>query len=152
MIIVDSADFNKSNVFNLDQLTKKGIRKGFYFIGRDLVKESRRLINKKPKSGLYYIVNEGLGGKILKHPRLHKASAPGEAPAVITGKLRKSVTFEVKNYNLLIFGSTIEYGESLENGAGRLRSRPFLYPAILNKNKNSTLFLRNNIIKSINNY
>ena len=144
-------DIGSININKLDKLTCTGIRKGFYFAGKGLVKESKKLINKKPKSGRVYIVTQGIGGKTLKNVRLHRASAPNEAPAVITGKLRESITFIVKNHNMLQFGSEdVEYAKQLENGSTRLRKRPFLKPAIFNENKNNTLYLRNNILKLIN--
>lgn len=141
---------NSISINNLTKLTNNGIRKGFYFVGKDLVKESKRLINKKPKSGRFYKVSVGIGGKSLKRYKLHQASSPGEAPAVITGKLRKSVNFVVHNHNLLKFGSNISYGKYLENGTSKIKKRPFLITSILNKKKNNTLYLQKNILKSIN--
>tara|TARA_R110000868_G_scaffold378674_4_gene644250 strand:+ start:770 stop:1243 length:474 start_codon:yes stop_codon:yes gene_type:complete len=153
ILAIPNFDIKNININNLDKLTNKGVRKGFYFAGKSLVRESVKLINKKPKSGRTYIVNQGIGGKILKNKRFHVASAPGEAPAVITGKLRKSITFMVENHNMLRFGATAEYAGVLEKGgiAGkyRIKPRPFLMPSIFNENKNNTLYLRNNILKSI---
>ena len=152
-MIIASPNFNTKNINinNLDKLTNQGIRKGFYFAGKGLVQEAKKLINNKPKSGRIYIITQGLGGKTLKNPRSHRASAPNEAPAVITGNLRQSITFIVHNYNMLEFGSeNVEYAAELENGSTKIRKRPFLKPAILNKNKNNTLYLRNNILKLIN--
>jgi len=144
--------FNKNsiNINNLNKLTNNGIRKGFYFAGKDLKKESIRLINKRPKSGRFYKVSIGIGGKKLKNTRLHQASAAGEAPARITGKLRKSINFIVHNHNLIKFGSEIDYGKYLENGTSKMKKRSFLKPSILNKYKNTTLYLQKNILKSIN--
>lgn len=142
-------DITNNKITNLTKNTKQGIRKAFYFIGKDLKKESVRLINQKPKSGRFYIINVGIGGKALKSPRIHQASAPNEAPAVITGKLRKSISFNVHNFNQLEFGSNVEYGKYLELGTVKMKPRPYLKPSILNKNKNSILYIGNNIVKLI---
>ena len=71
-------DLNK-----LPQEIKRGIRRGAYLVGKSLVKDTRREMNIKPKTGRTYIVYKGLGGRKLKRPRVHIASAPlKESPAV----------------------------------------------------------------------
>uniref|UniRef100_A0A6M3MF03 Putative tail protein n=1 Tax=viral metagenome TaxID=1070528 RepID=A0A6M3MF03_9ZZZZ len=74
----------------------------------------------------------------------HQASAPGEPPAVDTGRLRSSVTHnvtgrpgrdlpdpggsktEAKGY----VGTNLEIGPYLEFGTSRMKERPWLYPTI----------------------
>jgi hypothetical protein len=164
------ADFKNKKVLlktkKMDQLTIKGIRKGFYDLGRDLKKDAIRLINKKPKSGRIYLIRKN--GVLIPH----QASAPGEAPAVITGRLRKSVDFLVSGGNNMIFGArrsfnmrsqlkgtdftmkgtrqhVIEYPKYLEDGTNKMKARPYLLPAIKNNYRNARVAFKNQINKSI---
>jgi len=63
----------------------------------------------------------------------YTASAPGEAPAVPTGRLRGSVNREVRvsaNETIGVVGTELGYGRDLEFGKPpRLRPRPWLRPA-----------------------
>jgi hypothetical protein len=148
MIVVEPTfNLKQTGLMNLIPNTQKGIRKGFYFIGKDLVKESRRLM-RQPKSGKSYLIYVGRGGKRLKKPRIHIASAKGEAPAIITGDLFKSVDFKVHNHDEVVFGANTPYAKRLEVREGL--DRPYLKPAITNEQKNTILYLKRNIVKSLN--
>lgn len=105
----------------------KGIRKGAYISGKALVAELRSDMNRS-KSGKTYKVTTGIGGKVLKKPRLHRASSSSEAPAVISGEFRKSVDFLVRGNRTLEFGSGNEglakdYAEVLELGSDKMAAR-----------------------------
>lgn len=79
----------------------------------------------KPGTGRIYI----RGGKV------HRASAPGEPPAVDTGRLRSSITHEVKiqgNEVSGLVGTNVEYAKYLELGTNKMAARPFLRPAVFN--------------------
>ena len=162
------ADFKNKEVLiktkNMADLTMDGVRKGFYELGKLLKKESVALINKKPKSGrLYSIVKNGIR-------TIHQASAPGEAPAVITGRLRASVDFEVSGSNTMTFGAknsvtmrastdvvstggstqhVIDYPKYLEDGTMKMAARPFLKPAIENNYRNAEVIFEKQIEKSV---
>ena len=60
----------------------------------------------------------------------YQASAPGEPPAVRTGRLRndiKYVVFHTGGFNVRgLVGSTLAYAAPLEMGTSRIRRRPFL--------------------------
>jgi len=96
---------------NTVPLVRNAIRKAFYDIGKDLVASTKEEINKKPKHGAIYLKTHGLRGE-LKKPRYYTASAPGEAPAVVTGQLRKSINFTVNGYNEMIFGVDLSRGKA----------------------------------------
>ena len=105
----------------------KGIRKGAYISGKALVAELRSDMNRS-KSGKTYMVSTGIGGKVLKKPRLHRASSSSEAPAVISGEFRKSVDFLVRGNRTLEFGSGNEdlakdYARVLELGSDKMAAR-----------------------------
>jgi len=89
----------------------------------------------------------------------HTPSAPGEPPAVVTGKLRASITKKVKKG---IMGATSEvfigirggsepdsknYGAFLEFGTKNMIQRPFLRPALRKNIREITNFIKNGVKK-----
>ncbi|MBK9316909.1 MAG: hypothetical protein IPM55_22085 [Acidobacteria bacterium] len=76
----------------------------------------------KAKSGRFY--------KVSKRGRLHQASAPGEAPAILTGFLANSIltSFPSQTTGVITIGA--EYAEYLERGTSRMAARPFVEPAL----------------------
>lgn len=67
----------------------------------------------------------------------HRASAPGEPPAVDTGRLRASIGFERLGPWTYRVGTGVEYAGYLEFGTigpeytgGRILPRPFMRPAL----------------------
>jgi hypothetical protein len=124
---------------DLNNLQSRAIRQGFYDIGKTLVNDAVNFINEKPKSGRTYLVRIGKGGKLLKNRKKHIASAAGESPAVITGKLRDSVNFLVHGDTRMEFGvddkKGVKYGKFLEysdlvsmtgKGSKNIEPRPFI--------------------------
>lgn len=105
------------NIKNIGKLTKEGLQKAFYKIGNDLKKDVKKEIMKKPKHGRLYVTNG----------RLHRASAPGEAPANLSGALEKAIDFDVVGNNKLDFGvrANVKYGKDLEIGSKRFISGNF---------------------------
>jgi len=127
---------------NLPKLPTRALRKAFYYIGKDLVKDANKLIMAKPKHGkLYLLRRNGL-------TRLHRASAPGEAPANFTGSLRQSIDFDVVGADRMQFGvkqrfqqrqgtpDGVKYGKYLELGTRKMSERPFLLPVIKKNYRN----------------
>ena len=101
----------------------------------------------KDKSGRLYNVYIGIGGKALKRPRRHRASASREFPAVITGRLRKSVDFSVRDYTRLDFGaggSGVNYARALElgNSSRNLAPRYYLKQTLQTEGKIGKTLLR----------
>lgn len=65
----------------------------------------------------------------------YTASAPGEAPAVPTGRLRGSIAYQVtatSTETIGIVGTALQYGAELEYGTRTIRPRPWLGPAFRN--------------------
>lgn len=61
----------------------------------------------------------------------YTASAPGQPPAVATGRLRQSVKTEIdegKDYVESRTGTDLDYGRYLETGTRHMRPRPWLKP------------------------
>ena len=63
----------------------------------------------------------------------HRASAPGETPAVDTGNLVNSIKSELVSSSdtdaWANVGTGVEYAEYLEFGTSRMEARPFMRPA-----------------------
>jgi HK97 gp10 family phage protein len=126
----------------LPKAQTRWIRKAFYYIGKDLVKDADKLIMQKPKHGKIYLLRRN-GLK-----RLHRASAPGEAPANFTGSLRQSLDFDVVGADRMQFGvkqrfqnrqgtpDGVKYGKYLELGTRKMVERPFLLPTIKKNYRN----------------
>lgn len=110
--------------------TERGIRKAFFFSGKELVKQSNRLILDPPKTGKVYRIGN----------KNHRASAAGEAPANVTGVLRRSIDFEVKGSTELEFGAKAPYAGFLEKGTSKMDPRPYLLPAIYKQQSNMLAF------------
>lgn len=62
--------------------------------------------------------------------RSHRASAPGEAPAVDYGNLYNSIQIEEVTPERAIVSASAEYAEHLEFGTSRMAARPFMRPAV----------------------
>ena len=73
-------------------------------------------------------------GRIYKHGSvLHRASAPGEAPASDTGRLVNSInSYAVGNGEAISVAGrgTVKYAAMLEFGTIKIAPRPFMLPAL----------------------
>jgi len=77
--------------------------------------------------------------RIGKKGRIHQASAPGEAPASLTGRLRQSITHQILWEGDLVWGEVgttlpqsaiLEFGGVTWNG-GRILPRPYMASTFL---------------------
>lgn len=70
------------------------------------------------------------GREYTKGGKTHTASAPGEAPAVDSGRLRQSALMHPIDYDgSLVIGSVgvaTDYAEALELGTEKMEPRPFV--------------------------
>ena len=90
-----------------------------------------------------------IGGRVKKGRlvgyKVHYASAEGQYPAVDTGRLRQSITHDVREsgiFNSVIgrVGSPLLYGLYLEKGTSKMKPRPWLYPSVAkNREKNEAI-------------
>lgn len=62
--------------------------------------------------------------------RIHRASAPGEAPAIDTGRLVNAIqTKQIGPLTWMVHTGRLRYAAILEYGSRRMAARPFLRPA-----------------------
>lgn len=121
----------------LGELTQSGVEHAAYTSAKGLQKAINAEILHKPKGGRVYVIRSATGRK-----RRHRASAPGETHANLTGKLRKSIGFKV-NPNQLEFGYGVEskeaapdYAAGVEFGTKNMAARPSLQNGIKSERRN----------------
>lgn len=130
------------DIAGLDNATRRGIRQGFFQLGHALKRTANRQILEKPKKGRVYRIRRG------RTVRKHRASAPGESPANLSGKYRRSIGFKIRGSQQLIFGagsSTVPYAKWLERGTYRMKPRPGLKNAVKATERDARKYLVNNI-------
>ncbi len=74
----------------------------------------------EPKHGRVYRRGRG---------RVHRASAPGEAPAIDTGALANSIQVDVVGETEAVVYTNQKYAAPAEFGTARMAPRPFMKPA-----------------------
>ncbi len=130
---------------------RTAIRFAFYNIGEDLVRIAKEEFN-KPKSGRFYWTRVGKTGNPLKKPRRYQASAPGQAPAVVSGRLRRSLTHRPLSWNKMKFSAGDKeafYAPFLEEGTSRMEARPFMSTAVKEVQKDAENYMKIEIKKQL---
>lgn len=107
---------------------------GFGRIAKRLPEAVGRIVRRTAHDVRLYAIMAMAGiksGRVYRRGKRvhHVASAPGEAPAVDTGKLRGSVFVERQSQTSAIVGVGAEYGAYLESGTRRIAPRPFMRPS-----------------------
>ena len=136
-----------SQVFNLisrlSPTMRANLRASLYEQGDNIVR-SIRADFRKPKTGRIYKVRVGKSGQRLARARRHQASAPGEAPARLSGALDRSIDFNVRGNNLLTVGAGTVYARYLEETL----NRPYLRTNIEANQRNSMIHFKNAVLSS----
>lgn len=127
----------------LTQSTERGIRQGYFMLGKQLMKYTSDKMLEKPKHGRTYYFRKYKGNHSKFGPvnNKHVASAPWEYPANRTGKLRKSLDFLVHGHKQLEFGAETFYAKYLELGTKKgMAPRKFLRDAINDNAGNARVY------------
>ena len=121
---------NNKSVFkklcNIASNFKEGVHEAYIVIGRDLIRTNQKDF-RAPKGGRIY--NYRLNGRTIRH----RASAPGEPPALLTGKLEKSLSAKTSGFTSLTYSAGNEdviYAGFLEYGTSKMAPRPYLIKSI----------------------
>ncbi len=146
MIIADPDNARTFRVVeDLTGLTRRAIRHGFFKLGQDLRRRANAEILRRPKSGRTYIIRTRTGRR-----RRHVASAPGETHANLTGRLRRSIGWQVHGHLSMEFGYGVdprgpapEYGQYLEFGTVMLQPRPSIQNSMTDVQRNSETYFNN---------
>jgi len=88
----------------------------------DIVEQTALGIEAAVKAGMA----EGKSGRMYG---AHRASAPGEMPAIDTGVLAASIETERESATSYVVSTNQDYAPFLEFGTSRMAPRPFLGPA-----------------------
>jgi len=107
--------------------TNKSINTALYKVGNELVHHARKLMDEK-KSGRIYKIKG----------RFHQSSKAGEAPANLSGDLRRSIDYVVHGNNDMTFGYRSQpgkdpYGRYLEFGTNTISKRPNIFRTVADK-------------------
>lgn len=130
----------------LDITTKAALKNAWFDIGKDLKSTAQKLILEPPKTGKIYKVM--INGVRIRH----QASAPGQAPANMSGKLEKTVDYTVNSSTEMRFGAgggSVNYAGFLENGRRRMQKRPYLIKSINENTAKIVTHIQDNIKKEI---
>ncbi len=125
---------NRQTILKLDRshkMAKIGIRRGLFDLGYDLQEKARKNITTRGKTGKLY--------RIKGRSRRHRSSAPGQAPSNLSGKLKRSTTFQVQGFDRMEFGydQTAPHGVYVELGSSKMDPRPNLSPTVTEMNANA---------------
>lgn len=137
---------------SFNQALRRGLQQSGIRIAGAFGRANDGLIKQKmnqPKHGRIYGSISGRKGRLLKRLRLYQASAPGESPAVVSGRLRESVYFKVEGSNQLRIGADTPYARILEKGGGRIKRRSYLIRPILESRRNIINDIKNAVNSGI---
>jgi HK97 gp10 family phage protein len=129
---------------SIEHNVKRGIRQGYYNLGKQLKKYLSDKMLEKPKHGRVYLIKRG--SRYVKHT----ASAPWEYAANMTGKLRRSIDFKVHGYQQLEFGQKMPYAKYIERGTSKMEPRKNLRAAIKDNLGNARMYFEQEIKKKLN--
>lgn len=104
----------------LAEQNREAIEAGFFELGDDLVRTAENQAFNEPKKGRTYLNVQDAAGRIIKEK--HRASAPGQSPAVVTGEYVDSFGYQVSGGEKMVFGNSADHAKELEEG--RLRPAP----------------------------
>lgn len=102
------------SIRNINKNTKKGINRGF-IQERLPMKKATIDSMEEAKRGNDYWVYYNTSGQKLKRGRWHRASSKEETPAVLSGKLKRSLGFTIKYGKMLTYGANTPYARKHEN-------------------------------------
>ena len=86
---------------NIEDNTRRGIRQGFFRLGRALEIELRKELLAKNKRGIVYKNIRTRTGRVK---RSHRSSARGQTPANLSGNYRKNVGYQIRASDSMEFG------------------------------------------------
>lgn len=89
----------------------------------EAITDVRKAIQGPPKTGREY-------ARGVNNDKVHRASAPGEAPATDTGALVNSIYNESRGKYSRAIGSRLDYAYYLEFGTFKMAKRPSWIPAV----------------------
>ena len=126
--IVGSSSNQKiyAKLCDIENNFKNGIHEAYIVISRYLIRTNKKDF-RSPKSGRFYRYN--LNGRIITH----RASAPGEPPARLTGRLENTISTRTPGSTSMTYSAgndEVIYARFLEEGTVKMEPRPFMIKSI----------------------
>jgi len=135
-----------ARIRGMKKLTREAVRAASFTNGHGLIKATSQQILAKPKGGKVYVRRDAAGRR-----RRHRASAPGETHANMSGRLRRSLSFKIHGISSIEFGYGVssgdapDYAQFVEDGTSRMAARPSLFNGIKSQRRN----IQNNFQREI---
>ena len=123
MIQLEPVGATEKNLFKikiLDKLVTTALEFGLKESGVIVTDQLKYILSNGPRTGRVYTIRG----------RKHQASAPGEPPAKLTGRLVQSIGYIASGAHTLQVGEEAEYAGYLERGTKRMAPRPHLKVAV----------------------
>lgn len=140
-VVIKSSSFPAMDMINnIESLYKRGMRQGWFRVGNILSEELNRQVLNTPKTGRTYSRRDRIGRR-----RRHRASAPGETPANMTGEYRRSRGYEIRGSDQLEFGLRDPKSKFLEAGTRRMDPRPGIANAVKAKDNQITPLMESSL-------
>lgn len=121
---------SKDVIWHGDQVLRK--------IDGVVAKRMQRMVQRYERIVQEKFREEKSGREYVRRSRIHVASAPGEAPAIDTGRLRQAVTHQITRVGLAAYEGVIgvalaaaKYAKFLEFGTSRMEPRPVWLPSLM---------------------
>ncbi len=118
-------------LFTLETRTQRQLNRALHQVGSEYMDHTKNLMAEKKTGRIYNI--RGIE---------HQASAPGEAPAILSGTLQRSIFYNARGHLQLVYGATAPYAAYLEDGTTIMEARPSLKRTIHEKRKETINGLR----------
>lgn len=128
------------SISNLPNANKKALTAAFIEIGANLVRTTENSILNEPKKGLPY-KRKGTGV-------IRISSAPGQAPALLTGQYFEGLKSIPNGSNGLQFVNYAPHAKYLEKGTKKMRPRPGMRKAIINNLRNNRNYINDSLNKA----
>lgn len=132
---------NVENIIYLDLLSEKaliGARRGLDKYAKQVRKTTQDGIKNPPKTGIKY-----------RNMRVRSSKA-GEFPANQTGKLRRSIAYQLVGSQKVFVGSTVFYSNFLAFGTRNMEKRAFIGTVIKDSIEDGYKIISENISKEMN--
>lgn len=132
---------------NIEDNTRRGIRQGFFRLGRLLQKNLTKEVGRKNKTGRLYSNGRTKKGR----KRRHRASAAGETPAKLSGNYQKNIGYQIHGSESMEFGvrDGAEYAKFLEDGTKNMEPRPGVGNTVKDTQKDAQRFFESSVEGSL---
>jgi len=138
---MSGAKFNHDAIL---ETMRVGLREGMDATLVGSARLVRRQLSKPGMGFLYRVAKGNAKGRNIRARGYHRASLPGQSPAVNTNRLRASWSvetvgnrpdgfaniFENGRAVVLRYGSNVPYAPMLEFGTRRMKPRPYIKPTL----------------------